>query len=338
MNIQNSQSIRWGILGAGRNSGKFASDFPLIPGCELYGIASRQLSKAQQFAQEYRISHSYGSYKELISHPEIDIIYIGTVNNTHYELTRESLLAGKSVLCEKPFTLHAEQTRELIELARSKKLFLLCGIWSRFFPVIRQIAQGLQNGIYGTPLLAQMDFCFKGNNNPQGRLLNPALGGGALADVGIYPLSIAQFLLGEIIDFSASAILSPEKIDLRVIINARHKSGAISALSAAIDTFSSREASISTDNVRILIHCPFWKASSAIIHHYGESVGSSPEKERIETIDQPYPGKGFHFEIAHVNQCLRDGLIESPLLTHNEMLKIDLLLDQIRLKTGIVTP
>lgn len=329
--------IRWGILGAGKNAGKFASDFPLAKQGRIEAIAARDLSRAQAFASQYNIPAAYGNYDQLLASDKIDIVYIGTVNSEHYPLTKQALLAGKPVLCEKPFTLHTEQTAELIQLARQRGLFLMEGIWTRCFPVIQTLSQQIRSGKHGQVLLAQMDFGFIGNPNPAGRLWNPALGGGALADVGIYPLTTAQLFLGKIVDFQAYTKLSPKGIDTRILIQAKHESGALSSLTAAIDALMPREATISTAQTMIRIPCPFWKPPFAIIHHHGGTTGSSPQ-ETVETIGNQYPGKGFHFEIEHVCKCLLAGKTESPLMPLDETLQTVQLMDAIRTQCKIITP
>ncbi|MBO4796280.1 MAG: Gfo/Idh/MocA family oxidoreductase, partial [Verrucomicrobia bacterium] len=212
-NDQSSQSggfkkIRWGILGTGKIANKFASEFSHTASAELAAVASRDLERARSFAAAHQIPKAYGSYEELLNQEDIDIIYIGLVNSAHYPVTRQALLAGKPVLCEKPFTLHVEQTQELIQLARQKNLFLMEGLWTRTFPVIDRVKEIVSSQKYGKVTLAQMDFGFIGNLDSKGRLMNPELGGSALYDVGIYPLTTAQHFLGDITEFQAMATLS----------------------------------------------------------------------------------------------------------------------------------
>ena len=330
-------TIRWGILGAGKNSGKFAADHCEAKASEVVAVAARDLERAREFAAKHGIRSAYGSYEELVSRPEVDIVYIGTVNSEHYRLTKMALLAGKPVLCEKPFTMHAEQTAELIELARKRGLFLMEGIWTRCFPIIQEVRSFLADRERaGRPMMAQMDFGFVGGNAPSRRLYNPALGGGALADVGIYPLSTACFYLGKIVDFRAYAVLSDEGIDTRITISARHESGALSLLSAAIDAVTPREATICSEKALIHIPCPFWKAPKAIIHHHGGESGSSPT-ERVEVIERPYRGNGFRYEIDSVNDCLRSGKKECEWMPLKDTYELALLMDKIRAECHIRT-
>lgn len=333
------RQIRWGILGTGRIANKFVSEFSRVPTAIAAGVASRQLSRAQEFAQKYNIPHAYGSYEELLAQPQIEVVYIGLVNSQHYELCRRALLAGKAVLCEKPFTLNPFQAQELVALAREKHLFLMEGIWTRCFPVMTQIKKVLESGELGPVRMAQMDFGFMGNLDPQGRLMNPALGGGALNDVGIYPLTTAQYFLGKITDFKAMATLSSTGVDTRILIVAQHESGAVSSLHASIDTATRKEAYLFTELATLHLPAPFWKAPRATCTIHGGGVGSCPDVQVVERhFESPYEGNGFEFEIAHVCECLRQGKEESPLMPLDETVQTAFLMEQIRKQCHILTP
>lgn len=323
------QSIAWGILGAGRNSGKFASDFVYVRGGYLHAVASRQLTKAQDFATAHNIPVAYGSYDDLLQDPKVDIVYIGTVNSAHYPLMKMALLAGKPVVCEKPFTLDPTQTREVIDLARSRNLFLMEGLWTRFFPVTRQLSETIASGSLGKPLWAQFDFGFIGNPNPNHRLWDPALGAGAYADVGIYPLTMARHYLGKITHFDTLCHRNERGVDTRDVIQCVHESGAYSVLSTSIDTVMPCEGHISTEHALIKIHNPCWKPAFATIYRHQNQPGSMPKMQE-ETIGAEYSGHGFHFEIEHVHECLRRGLLESPLRTLDETLETTEMLYKLR--------
>lgn len=341
-NDQSSQSggfkkIRWGILGTGKIANKFASEFSHTVSAELAAVASRDLERARSFASAHQIPKAYGSYEELLEQEGIDIVYIGLVNSAHYPVTRQALLAGKPVLCEKPFTLHAEQTQELIQLARQKDLFLMEGLWTRTFPVIDRVKEIVSSQKYGKTTLAQMDFGFIGNLDPKGRLMNPELGGGALYDVGIYPLTTAQHFLGDITEFQAMATLSRTGVDTRVIIQAQHRSGALSVLHASIDTASRKEAYLFMERATIHIPCPFWKPPVALCAIHGGGIGSSPNTPvETQTISKPYSGNGFEFEIEHVSECIRSGLKESTKMTLAETLQTAQMIEKIHSNWKIV--
>lgn len=334
----NNNTIHWGIIGTGGIANKFASAFPFAaqnvtgtnePLPELVGVASRDLEKAKLFAQKYNIPKSFGSYTEIIESVDVDIVYVGLVNSAHYPVVKQALLAGKPVLCEKPFTLNPDQTEKLIQIARAQKIFLMEGIWTRTFPIIQRIKKLILSGDVGRVLMTQMDFGFTGKTDPAGRLYNPTLGGGALLDVGIYPITTACLFAGRITDFQVLANQSDTGVDTSLVLTARHDSGAISALSASIQATTDRTATIATEHALIHIPCPFWKPSHATIIYHKNATGSMPQSD-VQEWDMPYLSNGFEYEINHVSACLANGLTESPLMTLEETLQTSILLNNIR--------
>lgn len=335
--------VRWGILGTGRIATKFAAELKRVErlggSSVAQAVAARELERSERFAGEHQIPHACGSYTELLERPDIDVVYIGLVNSQHYPVCKEALLAGKAVLCEKPFTMHPSQSDELIGLARQRGLFLMEGLWSRCFPVVRAVRDIIHGKEYGAVTLAEFDFGFIGDLSPQGRLMNPALGGGALNDVGIYPLTLSQFFLGPIVEFQAMATLSPSGVDLRVLVNARHESGALSRLAASIDTITQKEGNLFAERAAIHIPSPLWKPPLAICRIHEGQRGSTPARPPTERrIEGAYGGNGFEFEINHVAECVAAGLTESPLMPLEETLQTALLMEKIRKECGIAAP
>lgn len=179
------RTINWGILGPGKIAHKFVQALQTIDEVKITAVGSRDKDRAEAFSRQYGIEKSYGSYEELASDPDTDIIYVATPHPFHKECVELCLNSGKAVLCEKPFTLNARDTRELAELAREKKLFLMEAMWTRFFPVTKKVRQWLNEGAIGDLQVLRAEFGFGGEHDPKGRLLNPELGGGALLDLGI---------------------------------------------------------------------------------------------------------------------------------------------------------
>jgi predicted dehydrogenase len=188
--------IRWGILGPGRIAHKFAQSVKCIEDAEITAVGSRSIERAAQFATEYSISRAYGSYIDLASDPDVDIIYVAAPHPAHFECALLCLKAGKAVLCEKPFTLNASETKVLIKTAGASKLFLMEAMWMRYLPAIVKVRELLAQGTIGEVRMIKADFGNRIPWEPAGRLLNPELGGGALLDVGIYPISFASMVLG----------------------------------------------------------------------------------------------------------------------------------------------
>jgi dihydrodiol dehydrogenase / D-xylose 1-dehydrogenase (NADP) len=179
--------IKWGIIGAGRISEKFASDFQVVKDAKIVAVAARELNSAQTFAQKHNIAKAYGNYEQLAADPEVDVIYIGTTHNFHFEHTMLCFKQNKHVLCEKPVTVNATQFKTLTEEAARRNLFLMEAMWTPFLPPIIKALEWIAQGKIGHVQLIKADLGFVLNSNPEARLYNPALAGGALLDVGIYP-------------------------------------------------------------------------------------------------------------------------------------------------------
>ena len=192
-----STRIRWGILGTGRIAGEFAEGLQQLKDAELRSVASRKQETADVFASKYGAIKAHASYEQLATDPEVDAIYIATPHSLHCENTLLCLEAGKPVICEKPFAVNGRQVDKMIEVARRQKCFLMEAMWMRFIPLIREARRRVAEGMIGDVRMIQADFGFRVPINPEGRLFVPALAGGALLDVGIYPLAFSAMFLGE---------------------------------------------------------------------------------------------------------------------------------------------
>src|SRR5215813_12044980 len=186
--------VRWGILGAGSIANRLAEGVLVLPDAKLTAVGSRSQEKADAFADKYGIPNRHASYDALVNDPEVDVIYVATPHNFHKEHSILALNAGKHVLCEKPFTINECEAKEIVSVAQAKGLFVMEAMWTRFFPIMGKVRKLLKAGEIGEPYLLHADFGFKGTFNPEGRLYNPNLGGGALLDVGVYPISLASMI------------------------------------------------------------------------------------------------------------------------------------------------
>ena len=190
-------ATRFGILGAGGISRRFASVLKECGCAELSAVAARDLDRAEAFAREFGANAAYGDYDALPADPAVDAVYVGLTHNLHADLVRRALLAGKAVLCEKPMAVCAADARALADLAREKNLLLREGMWTRCMPAVRRATQWVQKGVSGPVRLLRAAFCFDAPFDPQSRLFNPDLCGGALLDAGVYPIEFAMGVLGE---------------------------------------------------------------------------------------------------------------------------------------------
>jgi predicted dehydrogenase len=311
-----TKTIRWGILGTGAIAHKFATGLNDLPDIELLAVGSRTQEAADTFANEFKITRRHSSYEALARDPDIDAIYISTPHPFHKENTLLCLTNGKAVLCEKPFAINAKEALEMITFAKERKVFLMEAMWSRFLPHMVKIRELLDKDTIGEVRMLEADFGFRTDVNAENRLFNPELGGGALLDVGIYPVSLAFMLFGAPVDEEAAMIFS-------------HRQGQLSLLSTAIRLNTPFEATITGTKGFIRIHSPWWAPSNFTVN----VAGKKPRKVNIKT-----PLNGYNYEALEVSQCLREGKLESDLMPLDETLAIMKTLDTIRSQWGLKYP
>lgn len=313
--------IKWGILGPGAIAHKFAEGLLTVKGAKIAAVGSRDKKRAEAFSKRYGIEKSYGSYAELASDPEIDIIYVATPHPFHKECTKLCLQAGKAVLCEKPFTLNANDTRELVELAREKKLFLMEAMWTRFFPAIENTLKWLKEGVIGDVQLLKADFGFGGVHDPKGRLLNPELGGGALLDLGIYPVSFASMVFGTQPKIIKSlADIGPTGVDEKCTMLFGYDGGKMASLSASFKTYLVNDAWIF--GTKGSIHIPtFMRPNKAVL-----SLANGEK----EVFDGTYESTGYQFEVIESDDCIKQGRTESEIMPLDESIAIMETMDSLR--------
>jgi len=332
--IYMAQIIRWGILGAGRIARKFASDLRLVEDAQLTAVGARTQQGADTFAAEFNIPHSHGSYQELIADTEVDIIYIATTHNFHYENTLLCLNNNKAVLCEKPFAMNAKQVKEMINLAREKKLFLMEALWTKFLPQYNKVRQMINDGMIGDIRSIRADFGFRPQEPVSPRLFDPALGGGTVLDIGIYPVFITLSLLGRPDEIEATMSPAPTGVDLQCAMLFKYKNGALAQLFSTNDSNTATEADISGTTGRIRMRGRFHELSAVIDYTSGERAD---ETEAIP-FDKDAAGFGYQYQARHAGECLRSGLTESPVMSHQHSIDLIETLDAIRAKAGIHYP
>lgn len=322
-------SIRWGILATGSIAAKLAAAINDVEDAKLLAVGSRSQDSADKFGNEWDIPRRYASYEALAADPDVDVIYIATPHPFHGDNMRLCLEAGKHVLCEKPFTLNAGEAEAIVALARKKKLFLMDAMWTRFIPAIMQVQRWLADGRIGEPRLLQADFTFDIEFDPDHRLFSPELGGGALLDVGIYPLALASMVLGDPATISGQTILGRTGVDELDGITLTYASEALAVLSCGIRAQKPQEASITGSIGRIVIHPPF---------HCPDTLTLYSGDDEPETVKIPYSGNGYVHEVMEVNRCLRDGLLESPLMPLDETVRLMRQMDTLRAQWGVRYP
>lgn len=322
------ERIQWGILGCGNIANKFASDLRLVQNATLAAVASRDLAKAKDFAQRHQASRAFGSYKELVQSPDVDVIYVASPHGLHHEHVLLCLHHGKAVLCEKAFALNSWQAKEMIDLAVAKKVFIMEAFWTKFLPQYQKVVSLIKAGEIGEIKMIQADFGFRAVEPWSKRLYEPLLGGGALLDIGIYPVFLAISLLGRPSDVVATIKPFSTGVDQQIAGALQFESGALATFNATFESMTPVEATISGTEGVIKMTNRFHNPSSKVTlikNNQPIDIGDVFRED----------GNGYQFEARHVTECLQKGLTESPVLTHADTLLLMETLDRIRKACGI---
>ncbi|MER5866891.1 Gfo/Idh/MocA family oxidoreductase [Kitasatospora sp. NPDC002040] len=322
--------IRWGILATGGIAAAFTEDLLTVPGAEVAAVASRAEGPARAFADRFGIPRAYGSWAELAADPDVDVVYVATPHAAHLDATALMLAAGKAVLCEKPFTLNLRQAEQLVGTARAEGRFLMEAMWMYLNPAVRRVAELVRNGAIGRVRAVHADFGFPTPVDPGHRLRDPAAGGGALLDLGVYPVSFAHLLLGEPEQVTAVAVLTPEGVDEHTAVVLGHADGALSLLSCSLVAEYGQRASVHGSTGRIELPTDFFHADGFVLHRDG--------KPAEEVGFERGPVHGLGLEAAEVVRCLRAGLTESPLVPLDGTLAVMRTLDAVRAQIGVRYP
>lgn len=326
------ETIRWGILGCGKIARKFASDLVYVKDAELMAVGSRELSTAQTFANEFQVAHVHGSYQALVSDPEVDVIYVATPHAMHLEHTLLCLHNGKAVLCEKPFAMDARQSKEMIDLAKSKKLFLMEAMWTKFLPNFQKVKQLIDDGELGEIRNMMVNFGFIPKDPIPHRVYDPALGGGSLLDLGIYNVFMALSYLGKPDVIEASMTPAHTGVDDQCAVLFKYKNGALAQLFSSFSCNTSTQADISGTKKSIHFSSRYYAPLTNIEFFSGMEDNKQPISFHQE------PGLGYQYEARHVGECLRKGLTDSPVMSHADTLELMETLDKIRALAGIHYP
>lgn len=320
--------MKIGIIGAGAIA-------RVIPECikdskdiQVAAVASRTLEKARDFASKFGIGKAYGSYEELLSDPAINLVYVATPHSHHFEHMKMCLNAGKNVLCEKAFTMNAQQAKEIIRLAAEKKMYLAEAIWTRYMPSRKIIDQIIQSGIIGkiTNLTANLSY----EMTRKERLLNPELCGGALLDVGVYPINFALMHFGKDIErIESSAMLTDRGVDGFNSICIYYRDGRTAQLSSGLYARSDRQGI-------------FWgKKGYIVVDNINNpkvmNIFDSTDK-LIKSVSVPPQVNGYEYEVLEAASCIQEGKTESISMPHSETVYVMELMDGLRKKWGVIYP
>ncbi|MGW4877418.1 Gfo/Idh/MocA family protein [Streptomyces sp. NPDC004262] len=323
------QSVRWGILATGGIAAAFAADLVDLPDAEIAAVASRSARSAEAFAERFGIGRAYGDWESLARDEDIDVVYVATPHSAHRAAAGLCLEAGRNVLCEKAFTIDLREAGELVALAKEHDRFLMEAMWMYCNPLVRRLKALVEDGAIGEVRTVQADFGLEGPFPPAHRLRDPALGGGALLDLGVYPVSFAHLLLGEPDGMSARAVLSDEGVDLQTGALLSWESGALAMVHCSIVGGTRTTASVTGSRGRIDVPDGFFNPERFVLHRDGRD----PEEFALDPTDGPR--NTFRHEAREVMRALRAGEKESPLVPLANTLSVMRTLDTLRAQTGV---
>jgi predicted dehydrogenase len=324
------QPIRWGIAATGHIAEQFVAGLRQLPDADVVAVASRTAVRAEEFGAAYEIPRRHAGYQALAEDPDVDVVYVASPHSRHEPDTLTFLAAGKPVLCEKPFALDDVQARRMVEAARTRGLFLMEAMWSRFLPAYSVLRELLAAGRIGEPQFVEADFGFRRPFDPRHRLFDRALGGGALLDLGIYPAQLAAMVFGHPDGIAAQAHIGESGVDEAIAAVLHHPGGGLAVLKAAIRVAMPCTARITGTEG--------WIGLPAFMHCPDHVLVSTAPGESPERIESGWEGEGLRFQAAAVHDCLRASRTESPIMPLDETVALAATLTAIRGKIGLTYP
>ncbi|MDF1567485.1 MAG: Gfo/Idh/MocA family oxidoreductase [Spirochaetaceae bacterium] len=322
------EKLNWGILSTGEMAGNMAAAFSFQSRARLHSVVSRSLERAAAFGARHRIERQFSDLNTFLSDPDLDVVYIASPQSEHFTEILSSLEAGKHVVCEKPLAINAMQARRCADEAKRRGLFLMEAMWMRFFPAMSELLEAFDTGLIGKPYMVGADFCINGPAAGH-RLLNPALAGGALLDLGIYPISLTQWVLGEIRNAAGYAQIGESGVDVQDAFTVQCRDGGMGVLACGLTGYKPREAYITGTAGCIKIENIFFRPR-AVTYRYG-----TPD---AETVERPFLGNGYPHEIIHVCESIGNGLDESPVMPMADTINALETMDMLRLQWKLRFP
>lgn len=321
-------ALRWGILAPGGIARRFAHEIPRFTASRVVAVGSRDLGRAEAFAADHDIPRAYGSYAELVADGEGDAVYVASPHSAHLELASLALTAGRPVLVEKSLTRNAAEARELFDLAASRGLFAMEAMWSRFLPHYRAVVDAVHDGAIGEVLTVTAQHGQHLVFGPEHRLWDPALAGGAMLDLTVYPLSFAHALLGVPDQVHAFGALSELGVDTGETVVLRYGERTVAVAQASLETAMANEATIAGTHGRIDLAGSFYTpVEVALSTHEGASWRLPVQHEG-----------GFQFQAAEVARRVATGETSSPLMSWQASVEVMELMDEARAQLGVVFP
>lgn len=320
--------LKVGILGAGRIAAIMADTISKMKTAECYAVASRSMEKAMEFASLHNVTKPYGSYEEMLADKDFELVYIATPHPFHFEHAKMCIDAGKPVLVEKPFCVNAKEAEELLAYAEEKNVFISEAMWIRYMPMYETIMKVLNSGVIGEPKMITANLAYPMLHKE--RLLKPELAGGALLDVGIYPLNFADMVSGsEVRDIQSAAVMTADGVDAHDSITIRYENGSMAVLNTSMQTVSDRKGIIQgTAGVMIIENINNFESLTVYDKDYKKKVFKKAPKQI----------SGYEYEIEACKKALKRKKKECEQMPHQVTMKMMKQMDLIREQIGLVYP
>lgn len=320
--------MKFAIMTTGIIANTMAATVNALEQVTKYAVASRELSKAEAFAQKWGFEKAYGSYEEMLSDPEVELVYVASPHSHHYEHAKMCLEHGKHVLLEKSFTVNASQAEELIQLAEQKKLLLAEAIWTRYMPSRKLINDLIAEGTIGKVVSLTANLCYELKD--KARLNDPALAGGALLDVGVYPINFALMVCGNHVKkMTSHAVLSPQGVDWTNSITLEFDDGVLAVLHSSMLTNSDRLGIIYGENGYIEVQN---------INNCEEIRVFDSKYQLVKTVAVPKQISGYEYEVLSCIKAIEEGRTSCEEMPHKDTLYVMRLMDQCRKEWGVEYP
>jgi predicted dehydrogenase len=324
--MNHSQTVRWGIVGPGRIASLVIKDFPYVAGAEAVAVASRSIDRAQTFATEHGLTRAYGSYAEIMADDGVDVIYIATPHPQHHAIALAAIAAGKAALVEKTFAATVAGAEEVIAAAQQRQVFVMEAMWTRFQPAIVAARALIDDGAIGEVRQLQADLGVDRPYNPADRLFDPAQGGGAMLDLGVYVVSFAQYFLGTPDRVEVSGSLAPTGVDAEAGLLLGYDDGRVATLLISLKHHTPGAARIQGTKGWIEVPPRFHHPHRILLHRRGQEP---------EMISRPPLGAGYSHELLEVTERVRAGRIESAIMPLQDTLAVQRILNEACEKLGV---
>ena len=321
-----SRTVRWGIIGPGRIASQVINDFPYVAGAEALAVASRSIERAQAFATDHGLARAYGSYAEIMSDQDVDAVYIATPHPQHYAIALAAIAAGKAALVEKTFTATVAGAEEIITAARHQRVFVMEAMWTRFQPAIVTARSLIDDGAIGEVRQVQADLGVDRPYDPADRLFDPAQGGGAMLDLGVYVVSFAQYFLGTPDRIAVNGSLTPTGVDAEAGVLLGYDDGRVATLLMSLKHHTPGAARIHGTKGWIEVPPRF---------HHPHRIVLCRKGQEPEIISRPPLGTGYSHELIEVTECIRAGRTESVIMPLSDTLAVQRILNGACEKLGV---